>query len=224
MKIMVIFLLLSMMTPSVEAQDWANLKRYRADNAALEKPGPKDQRVVFMGNSITEQWFTLHAEFFKEHGFINRGIGGQTTPQMLVRFHADVLELKPKVVIILGGINDIAGNTGPSSLKMIEDNITDMATLAASRQIKVILCSLLPANKIPWARVDSTADKVMELNKWIKQFAKSNGYMYADYFTPMVDEHHGLPLKYSKDGIHPNIEGYEIMEPIILKKIKKALK
>lgn len=193
MKIVAILLLFSMMTQSLIAQDWADLKRYHADNAALGKPGSKDKRVVFMGNSITEQRFVLHSEFFKEHGFMNRGIGGQTTPQMLVRFHADVLDLKPKVVIILAGINDIAGNTGPSSLKMIEDNIEDMATLTASRHIKVILCSLLPADKIPWANVDSTADKVMELNKWIKQFAESKGYLYADYFTPMQDEHHGLP-------------------------------
>lgn len=200
---------------SAIAQDWADLSHFREENKALGNPMPNEKRIVFMGNSITEEWSKKDPQFFKDHSLINRGIGGQTTPQMLLRFHQDVIDLKPIAVVILAGINDIAGNTGTSTLKMIEDNIENMAMLAKGAGIKVLLCSLVPANKIHWAKVDSVAAKVNELNQWIKKFAERNHFYYVDYFSPMVDKDRGLPLKYSADGIHPNIEGYKVMEQVI---------
>jgi lysophospholipase L1-like esterase len=200
-----------------ETNDWPNLRRYQSENAQLK---PDKNRVVFMGNSITDGWINVSPGFFKENpSYVDRGIGGQTTPQMLIRFRQDVIDLKPAVVVILAGINDIAGNTGPSSLEMIENNIASMAQLAKANGIKVILSSVLPASKIPWRPGVEPVQKIIDLNKWIKDFAKTNHFGYVDYYSAMVDEHKGLPLMYSADGVHPNAAGYGIMEPLVKKEI-----
>ncbi|RZK79967.1 MAG: acylhydrolase, partial [Pedobacter sp.] len=198
-----------------QAQDWANLKRFQEENAKLAPPSAKENRVVFMGNSITEGWKRASPEFFSSKPYVNRGISGQTTPQMLIRFHQDVVNLKPKVVVMLCGINDIAGNTGPSTLEMIEDNIAAMAEIAKANKIKVVLSSVLPAFDFPWKPNMEPANKVIALNAWIKEYAAKNGLTYVDYFTPMKDERNGLPKNLANDGIHPTKEGYAIMEPLV---------
>ena len=208
---------------STEAQDWANLERFREDNAKLAAPRTCDDRVVFMGNSITQGWIDMVPEFFAGRHYINRGIGGQTTPQMLIRFRQDVIHLQPKVVVILAGINDIAGNTGPSSLEMIEDNLQSMTELAQANGIEVVLCSVLPAIDFPWRPGMEPAEKVVELNKRIEAYATLKGAVYCDYFTAMVDEQNGLPEELSGDGVHPNEAGYAIMAPLVEKAIARAL-
>jgi lysophospholipase L1-like esterase len=178
---------------------------------------------VFMGNSITEGWMELCPEFFAGKQYINRGISGQTTPQMLIRFRADVIDLKPAVVIILAGTNDIAGNTGPSTLEMIMDNLISMTELAQASHIKVILCSVLPAFDYPWKPGLKPAEKIEALNEMIKDYCSKNGIIYLDYYSPMADMRNGLKSDYSEDGVHPNKQGYRVMEPLAEEAIKKAL-
>lgn len=206
-----------------ETNDWPNLRRYRSQNAQLNAPSPKENRVVFMGNSITDGWINVSPDFFKNKPYLDRGISGQTTPQMLIRFRQDVIDLKPKVVVILAGINDIAGNTGPSTLEMIEDNLASMAQLANANGIKVVLCSVLPAYSFPWRPGIDPVQKIIDLNKWIKNYATEHHYVYVNYYDAMVDERKGLPENLSKDGVHPNAAGYKIMEPLVEKGIRKAL-
>jgi len=201
--------------------DWPNLRRYRSQNAALT---PQAHRVVFMGNSITDAWINFSPDFFSKNPYVDRGISGQTTPQMLVRFRQDVIDLKPEVVVILAGINDIAGNTGPSSLEMIEDNISSMSQLAKINGIKVVLSSVLPAFSFPWRPGIDPVEKITELNKWLKDYADKNGYVYLDYYSSLVDERKGLNIKYTKDGVHPNLLGYKIMEPLAEKAIARVVK
>ncbi|HZK94739.1 MAG TPA: SGNH/GDSL hydrolase family protein [Prolixibacteraceae bacterium] len=223
LKFTFVMLLLSMFATQVSfGQDWANLNRFKAENANQVLPTPGERRVVFMGNSITEGWINIHPEFFAGKFYINRGIGGQTTPQMLVRFRADVIKLKPRVVVILAGTNDIAGNSGPSTLEMIEDNIISMAQLAKANDIKVILCSVLPVYDYPWKTGLKPAEKIIELNKLIKNYASKSDIIYLDFFSAMVDERNGLKAAYSKDGVHPNEAGYNVMEPLTEKAIDKA--
>ncbi len=217
-------LLFSMLTMQFAfAQDWPNLNRFKGENASLGEASASEKRVVFMGNSITEGWIEIHPEFFAAKSYVNRGISGQTTPQMLIRFRADVVELKPKAVLILAGTNDIAGNTGPATLEMIEDNIISMTQLAKANGIKVILCSVLPAFDYPWKPGLEPADKIIALNKMIKDYAAKSGSIYLDYYSALVDERKGMKAEYSKDGVHPNREGYKIMEPLAEKAIAKAL-
>jgi len=206
-----------------EKNDWPNLRRYRDENAKL-KSSPAAARVVFMGNSITDGWIGKRPDFFAGKPYADRGISGQTTPQMLVRFRQDVIDLHPEVVVILAGINDIAGNTGPSSLGMIEDNLSSMAQLGKANGIKVVLCSVLPAYSFPWQPGIDPVPQIIELNKWIKNFAQKNHFIYVDYYNAMVDERKGLPKKYSEDGVHPTEAGYKIMEPIVEEGIAKALR
>lgn len=208
----------------VQAQDWPNLGRYHAENNKLGMPKPHETRVVFLGNSITDSWMNAFPVFFSSNHYISRGISGQTSPQMLVRFRADVIHLHPKVVVILAGTNDIAGNTGPSTLKMIEDNISSMCDLATVHHIHVVLSSVLPVYDYPWRKGLHPASKIMMLNRWIKQYARKHGFVYLDYFTPLVDKRNGLNPKYTSDGVHPNKAGYEIMMPMVKKAIEKALK
>ena len=203
--------------------DWPNFARYREANAKLGTPSLSENRVVFMGNSITDGWIRLSPEFFQGRPYIDRGISGQTSPQMLVRFRADVINLKPKVVLILSGINDIAGNTGPSTLEMIQDNIVSMAQLAKANGIKVVLSSILPAYDFPWKPGLNPAEKVVKVNTWMKDYAAKNGMIYLDYFSALADERKGMPAKYSNDGIHPTKDGYKIMEPLAEKAIAQAL-
>jgi lysophospholipase L1-like esterase len=203
--------------------DWANLARFRNDNKKIALPATGEIRVVFMGNSITEGWSRLDSGFFTGRPFINRGISGQTTPQMLIRFKPDVVNLKAEVVVILAGINDIAGNTGPSTLEMIEDNLSSMAEIAQANKIRVVLSSVLPAYDFPWRPGMEPAEKVVKLNSWIKNYAESHKCIYLDYFTPLTDERHGLKKEYTQDGVHPNLAGYKVMEPLAEEAIKKAL-
>ncbi|MCX2740258.1 SGNH/GDSL hydrolase family protein [Pontibacter anaerobius] len=206
------------------AQDWPQLNKYKEANAKLETPAPGEKRVVFMGNSITEGWSNHNPEFFEGKPYINRGIGGQTTPQMLVRFRQDVIDLKPEVVVILAGINDIAGNTGPSTVEMIEDNLISMAQLAKANGIKVVLSSVLPALDFSWRPGMEPAPKVIALNKMIKRYADENGLVYLDYFSAMADAQQGLKSEYTYDGVHPNKAGYEVMAPLAEAAIAKAMK
>lgn len=211
----------------LEAQihtDWARLKRYAKANAALPPPVLNEKRVVFMGNSITEGWLRIRPEFFKNKPYVNRGISAQTTPQMLVRFRADVIDLKPAVVIILAGINDIAENTGPSKIETIFGHIVSMAELAKASNISVVLSSVLPAYDFPLRPGLHPVEKVAQLNGLLKAYADNNNIVYADYYSAMVDERKGLRADLSIDAIHPNAEGYKIMEPIAEIAIAEALK
>jgi len=205
------------------AQDWANLERFQEENAVLLVPDSTQQRVVFMGNSITEGWINMRPEFFEGKPYVNRGIGGQTTPQMLLRFRRDVIDLKPSAVVILAGINDIAGNTGPSTIDMIMDNLISMAELATANQIKVIFCSVLPAKDFPWRSGLEPAEKVIKLNTLLQSYAKEHNLVYVDYFSAMVDSSNGLREDLGYDGVHPNALGYSIMEPLVEKALLKAL-
>ncbi|TDT45080.1 lysophospholipase L1-like esterase [Maribacter spongiicola] len=208
---------------TINAQDWADLKRFEEANAEVQAVSNNEDRVVFMGNSITIGWLNKRPEFFEGKPYINRGISGQTTPQMLIRFRQDVINLNPKVVTILAGTNDIAGNTGPSTLEMIMDNIKGMAELAHANGIKVILSSTLPAYDYPWKPGLEPSGKIIELNKMIKEYADANGHIYLDYFSAMVDERNGLPKIYAEDEVHPTVEGYKVMEPLVESAIKAAL-
>jgi len=212
------------MTQSIIAQDWANLKRFQQENKAIEIYGKDENRVVFMGNSITEGWSHHDSTFFQNKSYINRGIGGQTTPQMLIRFKQDVVDLHPKVVVILAGTNDIAGNTGPSTLKMIVDNIGSMAEIAKTNHIKVIIASVHPAYDYPWRKGLKPNEKIPALNKLLKAYAKRHDHVYLDYFSAMVDNKNGLIAAYTYDGVHPNKKGYQVMAPLAEAAIKKALK
>ncbi|WP_240723472.1 SGNH/GDSL hydrolase family protein [Flavobacterium sp. GT3P67] len=206
-----------------QAQDWPNLNKYQNENVNLKPAAPGQKRIVFMGDSITEFWSITDSQYFTGKPYVNRGISGQTTPQMLIRFRADVIALKPAVVIILAGINDIAGNTGPSTLEMIANNIFSMAELAKANQIKVILCSVLPAFDFSWKPNQNPAEKVVALNEMIKNYADTNGILYLDYFSAMTDERKGLPALYSNDEVHPNKTGYQVMAPLAEKAITKVL-
>ncbi len=207
---------------STFAQDWAQLKEFQIANLEL-KMIPSEERVVFFGNSITIGWLQTMPSFFKDRPFINRGIGGQTTPQMLVRFRQDVLNLKPKVVIILAGTNDIAGNTGPMTLEEIMGNLKSMAELARANNIEVILCSVLPASDYPWMPGLEPNKKIPALNAMIKEYTAQAGVHYLDYFAALVNEENGMDKELANDGVHPTKAGYEIMAPLALKAINKAL-
>ncbi len=224
-KIQLIFIALitSVVANEIIAQDWANLNRFKMENEKLGLPAKGEKRVVFMGNSITEGWSNHMPQFFSGKPYVNRGIGGQTTPQMLLRFRADVIDLKPAVVVILAGTNDIAGNTGTSTIEMISDNIMSMAELARAHGIKVILSSVLPVYDYPWKPGLNPAEKIIQLNKIIKDFCNQNEMIYLDYFSAMVDNRNGLKSELGSDGVHPNIDGYKIMAPLAEEAIAKAL-
>jgi len=195
------------------AQDWANLKRFQQENSELLLPKANEHRVIFMGNSITEGWLSIRPEFFKNKPYVNRGISGQTTPQMLLRFRQDVINLKPSTVVLLAGINDIAENTGPSTIEMIANNIVSMAELAKANHINVIICSVLPANKFPWREGLKPAEKVIKLNALLQSYSKKHKLAYVDYYSAMVNDSHGLKKELGEDGIHPNKNGYLIWNP-----------
>ncbi len=207
---------------TASAQDWAQLKEFQQANLEIEME-TSEERVVFFGNSITIGWLQTMPSFFKDRPFINRGISGQTTPQMLVRFRQDVLDLKPEVVIILAGTNDIAGNTGPMTLDEIMGNLKSMAELARANDIEVILCSVLPASDYPWRPGLEPNSKIPALNAMIKEYTKIAGIHYLDYFSALVNDENGMDKKLAHDGVHPTKAGYEIMAPLALNAIKKAL-
>ncbi len=206
-------------------QDWSNLNRYRADNAKVAPPAAGEERVVFMGDSITDFWGRRAGKFFPGKPYINRGISGQTTPQMLIRFRPDVIALKPKAVVILAGTNDIASNTGPSTLEMIEDNLAGMTELAEANGIKVILAAVMPTCDYIRNQSDRRPNsKIIELNTWIQDYAAKHHATYLDYFTPMLDDKGALKKELTDDGLHPNDSGYELILPVAQKAIDSALK
>jgi lysophospholipase L1-like esterase len=204
--------------------DWPNLQKYAETNKDLTSKQPNIKRVVLMGDSITEFWETNDPEFFAKTGYIDRGISGQTTQQMLLRFRQDVINLKPYVAVILAGINDIAENTGPIALEDTMGNIISMAELAKANKIRVVLCSVLPANAFWWNEKVLPADKVIALNVMIKDYAKKNNITYIDYYSPMVNDQKGLDKKWADDGVHPNLTGYRLMEPLLEKAVTTVLK
>ncbi len=205
-------------------QDWANLNRYRTENAQLAIPAESSDRVVFMGDSITDAWGRGRGSFFPGKPYINRGISGQTTPQMLVRFRPDVIALKPKVVVILGGTNDIAGNTGPETLEEIEGNLQSMAELAKANGIQVVLSSVMPVcDYYQQQTTKRPPGKIITLNAWIKSYTAQNQMTYLDYYSAMVDERNMLRKGLTYDGLHPNDAGYEVMGPLAAQAIAAAL-
>lgn len=207
----------------MNAQDWANVARFKAENElVIENKAPV--KLVFMGNSITEGWKLFDPNFFNSTDYVNRGIGGQTTPQMLIRFKQDVLDLKPKGVVILAGTNDIAGNTGPMSIQEIYNQIESMAGLAALNKIEVFLCSVLPVYDYPWKPGLKPAPKIVALNEMLKTLAGEKNYMYIDYFSEMSDDKNGLKASLGADGVHPNEKGYEIMKRVLLNTIGPSFK
>lgn len=212
-----------LMATSVSAQtekgDWAQFGRYADANKRVTTPA----KVVFMGNSITDGWWPKDSTFFIDNNFLDRGISGQTTSEMLVRFRQDVINLKPKAVVILAGINDIAHNNGVISLENVFSNIVSMAELARYNKITPIICSVLPAYDFPWRRGMNPAPKVIELNKMLKAYADKEGLTYVDYHSAMKDERDGLPKNLASDEVHPTLEGYKIMEKIVLEAIHKTI-
>ncbi len=204
--------------------DFGGLDRYRAANAALQTP-PGENRVVFMGDSITDSWPL--AKYFPGKPYINRGIGGQTTPQMLIRFRPDVIDLKPKVVVILAGTNDIAGNTGPMRIQDIENNLSSMAELARLHGIHVVLSSVLPVNnyhpETEFLFEQRPISEILELNKWLKSYCARNGHIYLDYYGAMTDRQGLLQRDLSDDGLHPNQAGFTVMVPLAQAAVAKAL-
>lgn len=205
-------------------RDIFKLNAYSWANSQLDTPTYDENRVVFIGNSITENWIHLRYKFFTDNNYVCRGIGGQTSPLLLLRFRQDVIELHPKVVVINTGINDMAENTGEYDPVFTFDNIKSMAQLAQVNGIKVILTSVLPSRGKGWkGHIKDVPDKIKALNNDIKAYAEQNGYTYVDYYTALIDENMGMNPKYTFDDLHPNKEGYELMEPLVQEAIEKAL-
>lgn len=195
-----------------QQRDWANYGRYAEANAALTTA----PAVVFMGNSITDGWDNAHPEFFTDNNFACRGIGGQVSSQMLCRFRADVIDLRPKAVVILAGTNDIAGNNGPIESEHIAENIVSMAELALAAGIRPIICSVLPAAKYPWRpEVESVPEKIRALNDRLRQYAAERGLTWVDYYSAMDAGDGSMRSEYTRDGVHPTPEGYAVMEAVI---------
>jgi lysophospholipase L1-like esterase len=214
-------------------KDWPNLARYREANAKIVPPAKSEKRVVFLGDSITDAWvLPQFGGFFPGKPYVDRGISGQTTPQMLIRFRPDVIALQPKVVVILAGTNDIAGNTGPMSLEEIEANLASMSELARPHKIKIVLASVLPVYDGGHNREGREVvmtdrrppEKILALNEWIKRYSAEHKIVYLDYFSAMVDDHGFLKRDLSEDGLHPNKAGYAVMAPLAEKAIQAARK
>jgi lysophospholipase L1-like esterase len=205
--------------------DWPQLGRYAAENAALPAPAAGEQRVVFYGDSITDAWGRgpNTGTFFPGKPYVNRGISGQTTPQMVVRFHQDVVNLKPAVVVILAGTNDVAENTGPMTEEMTMDNFRAMAEMARSNGIKVVICAIPPAADFPWRPGLGPAAKIRSLNAKLEAWAGTEGLVWVDYYTPLADANGGMKPGLSMDGVHPTVAGYAIMAPLAEAGIQKAL-
>ena len=218
-KILLLPLLFVALSLSAQSKDWAQFYRYEGKNDSLTtRP-----EVVFMGNSITDCWADTVPAFFADNNFVGRGISGQVSSQMLVRFQEDVINLHPKVVVICCGTNDIAQNNGPITLEHILHNIKSMCQLARANKIKPVVCSTLPAKGFKWRPDMKPANDIIRLNEMIKAYAQENKIPYVDYHSALKDEENGLPRKYSKDGVHPNAQGYAVMESVIMPVLKKVL-
>ena len=198
-----------------QKQNKSDLSTTQPKNSTIILDNDINEKVILMGNSIVEGWSGFRPEFFADKSYINKGIGGETTPQMLARFQQDVIDLKPKAVVILAGINDIAENTGPIPIPDVANNIFKMAKMATEHDIQVVLCSVLPAHDFPWRQGMSPDEKVPKLNALIKAYAVEKDIVYIDYFTAMVDDDNGLKKELGYDGVHPNADGYAIMEPLL---------
>src|ERR1700692_1235416 len=201
-------------------RDWPNLARYREADTQLGPAVKGESRIVFLGDSITDNWSL--SDSFPERPYVNRGISGQTTPQILLRFRQDVIALKPKAVVILAGTNDIAENTGPLTLEAIEDTLISMVELAQRNGIRVVLCSVLPVARYPWRPEIQSIEKIQSLNRWMKEYAAQAGVEFLDYYSAMVDEKSGLKEELGTDGVHPNRGGYAVMSQLASKKIAEA--
>lgn len=204
--------------------DWANFKKYATQNSTVAKPMQGERRVVFLGNSIFEGWLRLRPEFFIGKPYYDRGISGQSTPQMLLRFYDDVLALNPTVLVLKAGINDIAQNAGPYEELKTLNNIKAIAQLARANKIKVILCSVLPASDFKWRPGLNPGDKVISLNNEIKKFAEQNKFYYLDLYSSVVDNNKGMKTAYADDGVHPTVAGYKVLEPLVEEAIQKVKK
>ena len=204
--------------------DWAGLTRYGSENTELRPPAPGEQRVVFLGDDITEQWGRGSAKFFPGKPYLNRGIGGQTTPQMLVRFRQDVISLKPKVVVILAGSNDLAGFAGPATQPMIAENFISMAELAKANGIRVVLSSITPVCDCAGRRqtLARPVGKIMGVNEWLKDYADESGSVYLDYYSALA-EGHSLKKEFTKEGLLLNDAAYEVMAPLAERAITQAI-
>jgi lysophospholipase L1-like esterase len=213
-------------------KDWPQLGRYRDANSKVTPEAKSEARVVFMGDSITDSWQNpKFGGFFPGKPYVDRGISGQTTPQMLIRFRPDVIDLRPKVVVILAGTNDLAGNTGPMTLEEIEGNLVSMAELARANSIRVVFASLLPVSdyeqrdgKPIIQTTRRSPEKIKELNAWMKTYAANNKLTYLDYYSALIDDKGFLRVELSEDGLHPNAKGYEIMAPLAEAAIAQALR
>jgi lysophospholipase L1-like esterase len=226
------YLIMSLFISSASAQnkitdgweEWTNFKKYAGQNSLVPEKQKGEYRVVFLGNSIFEGWLNSRPEFFKDKPYYDRGISGQTTPQMLLRFQDDVVDLHPDVLLLKAGINDIAENTGPYNQEKTLNNIKSIAQLARANKIKIVLCSVLPANRFNWRPSLDPADKVIALNAAIKKFAEEQGFYYLDLYSAVVDDNKGMKAIYANDGVHPTVEGYKVLEPLVEEAIKRVKK
>ena len=203
--------------------DWPQLEHYRAANAALAPPAAGEERVVFYGASMTEGWGKHGSTFFPGKPYVNRGVSGQTTAQMVVRFRQDVIDLHPAAVLILAGTNDVAGNTGPTTPEMTEENWTSMAELAKVNGIRVIFAGITPSTDFPWRRGLHPAEKIRALNAWLKEYCAAHSLTYLDYYSALTNAEGGMKAELTIDGVHANVKGYEVMAPLAQAAIDEAL-
>lgn len=223
MKKTIVLLLLMMMSFYGYSQDWFGFNRYRADNERI-LASQDFPEVVFMGNSIVDNWAYFHPDFFRDHHFCGRGISGQTSALMLVRFNADVIELHPKAVVIMAGTNDVAHNDYYVAPWRVFDNIVAMCTLAQAKGIVPIICSIPPCSEFPWRReIEHPGETIVVINQMLKTYAEANGLAYVDFHTAFADEHLGFPATLSEDGCHPNPDTYFRMEEMVLEAIGQVV-
>jgi len=226
----VVFLLFNLISISVSSQnkidqgwiDWANFNKYANQNKGVSPKQKGEVRVVFLGNSIFEGWSVARPEFFNGKPYFNRGISGQVTAQMLLRFQDDVAQLQPDLLVLKAGINDIAENAGPYEQQKTLNNIKSIVQLAKANKIQVVLCSVLPANKFVWRPALQPADKVIALNSALQEYATKEGVFYLDLYSAVVDDQKGMKAIYANDGVHPTVEGYKVLEPLVEAAIKKV--
>lgn len=226
------FLLFNFMVSSAFAQNktdegwisWTNFKKYVNQNKEVKEKHKGEVRVVFLGDSIFEGWSVARPDFFQGKPFFNRGISGQVTAQMLLRFQEDVASLKPDVLVLKAGINDIAENAGAYDQHKTLNNIKSIVQLAKANKIKIVLCSVLPANRFVWRPALTPADKVIELNAALQAYAKQENVLYLDLYAAVVDDQKGMRSIYANDGVHPTVEGYKVLEPMVEQAIKQVKK